>query len=283
MLRLRRIEIDNFVCFDDVVVEPSTDDEKRLTVIRAENGSGKTTFLRALRWGMYGENGLPGNPSRFSLHPAWWQPDDGGIKTKVAVEFETDGSTRNIADGNPSSTVYQLVRSVTTIGKTSGQERRARLPTHQRTNPADGSKKATTPGLLTPRESIQLSNSSFHGGSETSSSWTPMKPPTLLAGARTKSSDARTSSIRRRPQYNICLASTSSRKHPERVAGAARTFGAQATKANGDTDLNALQAELDTAEGGVGEPRRENYWGASPKRGNSKIGSNSVVTTSKPR
>ena len=59
MLRLRRIEIDNFVCFDNVVIEPSIDPERPLTVLRAENGSGKTTFLRALRWGMYGERGLP--------------------------------------------------------------------------------------------------------------------------------------------------------------------------------------------------------------------------------
>ena len=68
MLRLRRIEIDNFVCFDGVVVEPSIDADKPLTVIRAENGSGKTTFLRALRWGMYGEKGLA--RERFALFVA---------------------------------------------------------------------------------------------------------------------------------------------------------------------------------------------------------------------
>ena len=61
MLRLRRIEIENFVCFDALVIEPSIENERPLTVIRAENGSGKTTFLRALRWGMYGDKGLPGN------------------------------------------------------------------------------------------------------------------------------------------------------------------------------------------------------------------------------
>ena len=84
MLKLRRVEIDNFVCFEKVVIEPSTDREKPLTVLRAENGSGKTTFLRALRWGMYGERGLPGSSApRFSLHPAWWQPNHEGINTTV--------------------------------------------------------------------------------------------------------------------------------------------------------------------------------------------------------
>ena len=121
MLRLCRIEIDNLVCFDNVVIEPSTDPERPLTVLRAENGSGKTTFLRALRWGMYGEKGLPGNSTRFSLHPAWWRPTDAGIKTKVLVEFETDGSTRH-TEGNSATTVYQLVRSVTTIGKPASRD-----------------------------------------------------------------------------------------------------------------------------------------------------------------
>ena len=122
MLRLRRIEIDNFVCFDNLVIEPSTDLERPLTVIRAENGSGKTTFLRALRWGMYSERGLPGDSTRYSLHPSWWPPNDDGIKTKVTIEFETDGSTRDYIEGSPITTVYQLVRSVTTIGKPTARD-----------------------------------------------------------------------------------------------------------------------------------------------------------------
>ena len=64
MLIIQRIEIENFVCFDNIVVEPSCDPERPLTVIRAENGSGKTTFLRALRWGFYGEKSLPGKLAR---------------------------------------------------------------------------------------------------------------------------------------------------------------------------------------------------------------------------
>ena len=44
MLKLRRVEIDNFVCFEKVVIEPSTDREKPLTVLRAENGSARRPF-----------------------------------------------------------------------------------------------------------------------------------------------------------------------------------------------------------------------------------------------
>lgn len=117
MLLVRRIEITNFVCFDHIEITPSTNRKRPLTVIRAENGSGKTTLLRAIRWGMYGERGLPGNPSHFSLHPALWEPDSTGIDTEVSILFETDGSSRNHLEGAGGNTEYQLRRSVTTLRK----------------------------------------------------------------------------------------------------------------------------------------------------------------------
>ena len=117
MLILQRIEIKNFVCFDDIVVEPSINRERPLTVIRAENGSGKTTFLRALRWGMYGEKGLPGEiPSRFPIHPAWWHPDTKGIETQVSIEFVADGSSRHYTTTENDTALYRLDRVVRTIG-----------------------------------------------------------------------------------------------------------------------------------------------------------------------
>ena len=70
---------------------------------------------------MYGERGLPGISARFSLHPAWWQPDDDSITTKVTIEFETDGSTRHM-EGSLTTTIYQLERSVKTIGKTARRD-----------------------------------------------------------------------------------------------------------------------------------------------------------------
>ncbi len=115
MLLIRCIEIDKFVCFDRLELEPSTDPERPLTVIRAENGSGKTTLLRAIRWGMYGEDGLPGDPGRFSLHPPDWHPDESGVQTRVSIVFETDGSSRDHPDGNPTNRMYELRRTVRTI------------------------------------------------------------------------------------------------------------------------------------------------------------------------
>lgn len=115
MLLIRLIEIENFACFDWIEIEPSTNPERPLTVIRAENGSGKTTLLRAIRWGMYGERGLPGNASHFSLHPAAWRPDDTGVRTRVSILFETDGSSRDHPEGRPTNTTYELRRSATTV------------------------------------------------------------------------------------------------------------------------------------------------------------------------
>ena len=244
MLRLRRIEISNFVCFDDIMIEPSTDPEHPLTVLRAENGSGKTTFLRALRWGMYGEEGIPGDSARFSLHPAWWQPADDGIKTRVIVEFETDGSTRYATEGNPTTTVYQLVRSVTTIGKPATRDdepdyRRINEQTHLMVKEGDGTWTPHTTGVNVVVEQLLPwglrdffvmdadEAADFVGGSENK----VMRRQDVI--------DKTTSAVHSLLGINVF-------KHASRrVADLARAFGAQATEAIGDADLNALQAELD--------------------------------------
>ena len=243
MLKLRRIEIDNFVCFDSVIIEPSIDPERPLTVVRAENGSGKTTFLRALRWGMYGEKGLPGNSTRFSLHPVWWEPNDSGIKTKVSIEFESDGSTRHSEEGSITN-VYQLVRSVTTIGKPAARDdepdfRRINEQTHLMIKEGDGTWTPHTPGVdfvveqLLPwglRDFFVMDAdeaTDFVGGSENK------------VMHRQEVIDKTTAAV------HSLLGIDVFREASKRVANLARAFGAQATKAIGDADLNALQVELE--------------------------------------
>lgn len=244
MLRLRRVEIDNFVCFDEVVVEPSTDPDKPLTVIRAENGSGKTTFLRAVRWGMYGEKGLPGDSSRFSLHPAWWQPDDVGVNTMVTVEFETDGSTRNAVNGNPTTTVYQLVRSVTTIGKPAARSdepdfRRINEQTQLMIREGDGTWAQHFAGVDAVVEQL------LPWGLRDFFVMDADEATDFVGGSENKV-------IRRQDVIDKTTAAVHSllgidvfKEASRRVANAARAFGAQATKAVGDADLDALQAELE--------------------------------------
>ena len=244
MLRLRRVTIDNFVCFDDVIVEPSTDGDRPLTVIRAENGSGKTTFLRALRWGMYGEKGLPGDTSRFSLHPAWWQPEAAGIKTQVELEFETDGSSRNMVDGDTATTVYQLVRSVTTVARTAAKNdepdfRRINEQTYLMVREGDGLWARHTSGVdavveeLLPwglRDFFVMDAdeaTDFVGGSESK-----------IVG-RQEVIDKTTAAV------HSLLGIDVFRRASRRLVTTAQSFGAEATRAVGDSDLDALQANLE--------------------------------------
>ena len=55
-----------------------------LTVIRAENGSGKTSVLQALRWAFYGAKALDDLLVRIS--PADW-PDGEPCTISVEIEF----------------------------------------------------------------------------------------------------------------------------------------------------------------------------------------------------
>jgi DNA sulfur modification protein DndD len=122
MLLIKRVEITNFACFEQLDLTLAHDKDRRMTVIRAENGSGKTTFLRALRWAFYGERGLPGDdPSRFSVHPAWWSPGESSIETKVCITFETDGGTRHDAKHGPRR-LFRLSRSVQTVGRAAARD-----------------------------------------------------------------------------------------------------------------------------------------------------------------
>lgn len=243
MLRFRRVEVDGFVCFDNVVIEPSVEAERPLTVIRAENGSGKTTFLRALRWGMYGEKGLPGNSARYSLHPVWWRPTEEGIRTKVSIEFESDGSTRH-TEGGSTTTVYQLVRSVTTIGKPAARDdepdfRRINEQTHLMVKEGDGTWSPHTAGVdvvvdqLLPWELRDFfvmdadEATDFVGGSENK------------VMHRQEVIDKTTAAV------HSLLGIDVFREASKRVASLARSFGAQATKAIGNADLDALQLELE--------------------------------------
>ena len=50
-MRLERVDIANFKLLENVALEFSTDRQRPLTAIRAENGSGKTSLLHAMLWG----------------------------------------------------------------------------------------------------------------------------------------------------------------------------------------------------------------------------------------
>lgn len=125
MLLLSRIAIRNFVVFERFDLEPSQDPDRPVTIIRAENQSGKTTFLRALRWGFYGEDGLPDNHQRdrdrWGMQPLTWKPEDGPIETSVSITFSTNGATRD-HEGSGELRQLRLVRKVTTVPRERASE-----------------------------------------------------------------------------------------------------------------------------------------------------------------
>ena len=244
MLKIRRVEIENFACFDRIEIEPSTNPEKPLTVIRAENGSGKTTLLRAIRWGMYGEKGLPGDASHFSLHPAEWRPDERGIRTKVAILFETDGSSRDHPEGNATNTAYELRRSVTTVGK---EPNRADEPDFRRIN------EETQLSIQEPDGSWQPHDT---GVDSVVSELLPWNLRDFFVMDADEAADYVGGSENKIIQRQEVIAKTSFavqallgldvfEKAIDRIQTIAVEFGRASTKAVGDEDLNRKQEELD--------------------------------------
>lgn len=114
-MKLRRAQFKNFRVLRDLEIDFATSDERRLTVVRAENASGKTTILNALQWALYGDPGLPEPASEYRLHPIDWDTSDSSIvEVTVTVDFETV-EVRNSRSGDPIETqkAYQIVRSAT--------------------------------------------------------------------------------------------------------------------------------------------------------------------------
>ncbi len=100
-MKLDSAHITNFKLLEDIKLDFSTDPAKPLTVIRAENGSGKTSILQALRWAMWGERGIPTQMRLTSTAKPTGQP----VTVQASVEFtETDSYSSEV-------TRYRLIRT----------------------------------------------------------------------------------------------------------------------------------------------------------------------------
>ena len=126
-MQLRRIEIKNFKLLEDVTLEFSTDRQKPLTAIRAENGSGKTSLLNAMLWGFYGRQGLPKFAAQSRLSSVA-QPLGQQVDVRVMIEFEYDGP------GGRGR--YRLIRSYeeTPVGVDEVQQGKERLDVYRITD-----------------------------------------------------------------------------------------------------------------------------------------------------
>lgn len=111
-MKLIRAVFQNFRILRDLTLEFSTDPEKKLTVIRAENESGKTTILTALQWALYGDSALPDNGRDYRLHPIDWDVSVSKmVPISVQVDFETTRIRRSRHGLIETREQYRIIRS----------------------------------------------------------------------------------------------------------------------------------------------------------------------------
>jgi DNA sulfur modification protein DndD len=107
-MKLIRAEFCNFRLLRDLTIDFSGEEEKNLTVIRAENETGKTTILTALQWALYGDSALPNKGKEFRLHPLDWNLENSArVPVAVTVDFEIPRFHRNVENRRQ----YRIVRS----------------------------------------------------------------------------------------------------------------------------------------------------------------------------
>lgn len=114
MIKLLRAKFQNFRLLHDLKLEFSSDVDRKLTVIRAENESGKTTILHALQWALYGYAALPGEGKDFRLHPIDWDvvSKSNRVPITASVEFERTTFRRGSHGLRENRRRYRVVRSV---------------------------------------------------------------------------------------------------------------------------------------------------------------------------
>ncbi len=103
-MRLLRAQVRNFKLLENVELEFSTQLDRPLTVIRAENGSGKTSLLYAFQWAFHGMAGLPDSARKLRL-TSKATPSGQTTTVSVTIWFEVEDEHSNTAR-------YRLIRSV---------------------------------------------------------------------------------------------------------------------------------------------------------------------------
>ncbi len=103
-MRLVQFQARNFKLIEDITINFSTDPDRPLTVIRAENGSGKTSLLYALLWVFYGKDGL-GDQGDLRL-TSTALPIGESADVEVRVKFDHEDSEGTLVR-------YQAIRTIT--------------------------------------------------------------------------------------------------------------------------------------------------------------------------
>lgn len=110
-MKITRARFKNFRLLREVEIDFSTDPEKNLTVIRAENESGKTTLLMGLQWGLYGDDALPGHAKDYRLIPVNWESPGEQAAISVEIDLEFDRSRTRQGQTIHSTEVFRVTRT----------------------------------------------------------------------------------------------------------------------------------------------------------------------------
>lgn len=124
-MKLIKARFQNFRLLRDVELSFSTNRNRRLTVVRAANDSGKTTLHQALQWVLYGETALPEGGVNFRLYPVDWDVRRDGEHVEISGMLEFEKTYRHDAgDARPvTQRRYRLERFQTEAIAGSGSQR----------------------------------------------------------------------------------------------------------------------------------------------------------------
>lgn len=112
-MKLIRAEFENFRLLRDLVLDFSVDNVRKLTVIRAQNATGKTTILNALQWALYGDDALPEKGKNYRMSPIDW---DTSYSTHVPISVQVDFVTTKFLENQNGDSFeekkrYRIIRS----------------------------------------------------------------------------------------------------------------------------------------------------------------------------
>lgn len=121
-MKLIRAKFNNFRLLKDVELQFSTQNDKRLTVIRAANETGKTTTLTALIWALYGSKAVTRKNGLYSA-TALDKDGNGEVDISVEVEFLTEEIIDERGNAKLEERHYRLIRKCTEIVKNNSFQR----------------------------------------------------------------------------------------------------------------------------------------------------------------
>jgi DNA sulfur modification protein DndD len=231
-VKLKSARIKNFKLLRDVRLEFSDDPARPLTVVRAENGSGKTSTLTALRWVLYGADGLEDQSMRLS--PASWP---NGVDCEISVQLDFSHTLYSIIAGESvgTTTDYRLVRSATERPEGDRPNRGADRVTLYESGDAGLDKRDAPERLIGDMLPLEMKDLFFTDGD---AALTFISPQLTKASRRDQVREA----IRSLLGLGLLEAAAT------HIAGAKKRYNNEVTKASQSRDLADITRRLSKAE-----------------------------------